>query len=61
MDIPNVEKQAVNSRMATANPDNLKNPSQWKSDNRIGPNERCPCGSGKKHKKCCMNLDIILP
>jgi len=20
---------------------------------RIGPNERCPCGSGKKYKKCC--------
>ena len=18
------------------------------------PNEKCPCGSGKKHKKCCM-------
>lgn len=21
--------------------------------NKIGPNEPCPCGSGKKHKKCC--------
>jgi len=20
---------------------------------KIGPNERCPCGSGKKYKKCC--------
>ncbi len=20
---------------------------------RIGPNEKCPCGSGKKFKKCC--------
>jgi hypothetical protein len=20
---------------------------------KIGPNERCPCGSGKKFKKCC--------
>ncbi len=20
---------------------------------KVGPNEPCPCGSGKKHKKCC--------
>lgn len=23
---------------------------------KIGPNVRCPCGSGKKFKKCCMPL-----
>ena len=22
----------------------------------IGRNDPCPCGSGKKYKKCCMNL-----
>jgi uncharacterized protein YchJ len=22
---------------------------------KISPNEPCPCGSGKKYKKCCMN------
>ena len=22
---------------------------------KVGPNEPCPCGSGKKYKKCCMN------
>ena len=21
---------------------------------KVGRNERCPCGSGKKYKKCCM-------
>lgn len=21
---------------------------------RVGRNEPCPCGSGKKHKKCCL-------
>jgi preprotein translocase subunit SecA len=21
---------------------------------KIGRNDPCPCGSGKKHKKCCM-------
>ena len=23
-------------------------------DEKDEPNEKCPCGSGKKHKKCCM-------
>ena len=22
---------------------------------KIGRNEPCPCGSGKKYKKCCIN------
>lgn len=22
---------------------------------KVGPNEPCPCGSGRKYKKCCMN------
>lgn len=26
-----------------------------KSDNKIGRNAPCPCGSGKKFKKCCLN------
>lgn len=21
---------------------------------KVGRNDPCPCGSGKKHKKCCM-------
>lgn len=21
---------------------------------KVGRNDACPCGSGKKHKKCCM-------
>lgn len=26
-----------------------------KRSDKIGVNEQCPCGSGKKFKKCCMN------
>ena len=26
---------------------------------KIGRNEKCPCGSGKKYKKCCMNKDNL--
>ncbi|MHA2180100.1 MAG: SEC-C metal-binding domain-containing protein [Promethearchaeota archaeon] len=25
-----------------------------RSDKRAGRNEACPCGSGKKFKKCCL-------
>jgi len=24
---------------------------------KVGRNDQCPCGSGKKYKKCCMNLE----
>ncbi len=27
------------------------------NDNKIGRNEPCPCGSGKKYKKCCLNKE----
>ena len=30
-----------------------------KSDKKVGPNDPCPCGSGKKYKKCCMHKDKI--
>jgi SWIM/SEC-C metal-binding protein len=30
----------------------LNTPQQVVSE-KIGRNEPCPCGSGKKHKKCC--------
>ncbi len=28
---------------------------QRKATIKVGPNDACPCGSGKKYKKCCMN------
>ncbi len=24
---------------------------------KVGPNDPCPCGSGRKHKKCCGRMD----
>jgi len=27
-------------------------------EKKIGPNDPCPCGSGKKYKKCCRDKDI---
>lgn len=26
---------------------------------KIGRNDKCPCGSGKKYKNCCLNKDFI--
>ena len=28
-----------------------------KAATKVGPNDPCPCGSGKKYKKCCMQKD----
>ena len=28
-----------------------------RSEKKAGPNDPCPCGSGKKYKKCCMQKD----
>ena len=25
---------------------------------RIGRNELCPCGSGRKYKRCCLGKDV---
>ena len=29
------------------------------ADRKVGPNDPCPCGSGKKYKKCCMQKDKL--
>ena len=26
---------------------------------KIGRNDPCPCGSGKKYKKCCLNRQYV--
>ncbi|MGI8387652.1 YecA family protein [Robertmurraya sp. P23] len=37
-----------------ANPQPSSNVIDFKSRKAIGRNDPCPCGSGKKHKKCCL-------
>jgi hypothetical protein len=36
------------------NTENTKN-EPYRSDPKIGRNDLCPCGSGKKYKKCCID------
>ena len=31
------------------------------SRQKIGRNDPCPCGSGKKYKNCCIGQDFIFP
>ena len=31
----------------------------YASDMRVGRNELCPCGSGKKYKKCCLESEPV--
>ena len=40
---------------ATTNAEIKKQP--VRKANKAGPNDPCPCGSGKKYKKCCMQKD----
>jgi preprotein translocase subunit SecA len=46
---------------ATENPESLHKNAQTppqpyrRPDPKIGRNDRCPCGSGKKFKQCCLN------
>ncbi|MBO5734428.1 MAG: preprotein translocase subunit SecA [Clostridia bacterium] len=45
-------------RVQVANPikpaaDGTVAPKQAKKDDKVGRNDPCPCGSGKKYKKCC--------
>ncbi len=41
---------------ATGTPEAKKAP--VRKAKKIGPNDPCPCGSGKKYKKCCRDKDI---
>ena len=36
-----------------------KQPVRKSAADKIGPNDPCPCGSGKKYKKCCMQKDKL--
>lgn len=34
--------------------DGIMNPPTTDSNKKVSRNDPCPCGSGKKHKKCCL-------
>ena len=53
-----VKRQKVARELATSAPDKtVKKQPVRTAATKVGPNDPCPCGSGKKYKKCCMQKD----
>ena len=48
-----VERKQVAQPAVASHGDEASKPVRKKSDVKVGPNDPCPCGSGKKYKKCC--------
>ena len=51
------EKVAKETGTGAANNAEVKKQPIRNKDKKVGPNDPCPCGSGKKYKKCCMQKD----
>ena len=51
------EKVAKETGTAAATQSEVKKVPVRNKDKKVGPNDPCPCGSGKKYKKCCMQKD----
>ena len=53
-----VKRQKVAKELsATGTADGTVKKQPVRATNKVGPNDPCPCGSGKKYKKCCMQKD----
>ena len=50
------EKVAKETGTAASGKPGVK-PAPIRKEKKVGPNDPCPCGSGKKYKKCCMQKD----
>ena len=53
------EKVAKETGTAAATNSQVKKAPIRKAEKKVGPNDPCPCGSGKKYKKCCMHKDKL--
>ena len=53
-----VKRQRVARETGTSAAESTVKQQPVRAANKIGPNDPCPCGSGKKYKKCCREKDI---
>ena len=53
------EKVAKETGTAAAGKTQVKKQPIRTAAKKVGPNDPCPCGSGKKYKKCCMQKDKL--
>ena len=51
------EKVAKETGTAAATSSEVRKTPIRSREKKVGPNDPCPCGSGKKYKKCCMQKD----
>ena len=51
------EKVAKETGTAAATQTQVKKQPVRNAAKKVGPNDPCPCGSGKKYKKCCMQKE----
>ena len=51
-----VKRQRVATEFSTSGDKTVKS-QPVRVTGKVGPNDPCPCGSGKKFKKCCMHKD----
>ena len=51
----NLEREAVvkDAKAVSGKDENVKKKPVVKSEQKVGRNDPCPCGSGKKYKNCC--------
>ncbi len=52
-----VRREKVAKEVATSGDQTVKK-QPVRATGKVGPNDPCPCGSGKKYKKCCRDKDI---
>ena len=53
------EKVAKETGTTAASKTSVKKDPVRNAAKKVGPNDPCPCGSGKKYKKCCMQKDKL--
>ena len=55
-----VKREKVAKETGTSAPDKSQvKRAPVRKEHKVGPNAPCPCGSGKKYKKCCMQKDKL--
>jgi preprotein translocase subunit SecA len=50
-------KQILNGAASLKGEAQKVKPTPVKKEEKVGPNDPCPCGSGKKYKKCCQGKE----
>jgi len=58
-EIEQERQKELNAAQAThsKDEDSSKPATQRRAEKKVGRNEPCPCGSGKKYKQCCLSKD----